>query len=343
MQGKKSYLINIAIILLVGGISLYLSVGKELGPVLHTVLSANPLWMIILFALMIGYYLIDGLALWYFGAYYKKDYTYKQSFINAIIGTLFNGITPSSSGGQFAQVYVFNNQGIPPAIATGILLMSFISYQLVLIGFTAIIMILQSGYFLHEGATVTSMALIGFLINFIITAFLFFGAKSHKFQSFVINVIIKGLYKMHIIKDFEATSFKASHYFHDFRKQMKLLQSNKDLLKKASLCNVGKLLIMYSTPFFACMALHIPVSPMQFLTFLGLTSIINLINTFLPIPGASGGSEGCYMILFGFLGRINASSSMFLWRFFSFYLGVILGAIVFATAKDVQRKSSSQD
>ena len=68
------------------------------------------------------------------------------------------------------------------------------------------------------------------------------------------------------------------------------------------------------------------------------SSIINLINTFLPIPGASGGSEGCYMILFGFLGRANASSSMFLWRFFSFYFGLILGMITFIVAKDTKRK-----
>ena len=44
------------------------------------------------------------------------------------------------------------------------------------------------------------------------------------------------------------------------------------------------------------------------------------------------------MILFGFLGRANASSSMFLWRFFSFYFGLILGMITFIVAKDTKRK-----
>ena len=76
----------------------------------------------------------------------------------------------------------------------------------------------------------------------------------------------------------------------------------------------------------------------EFFTFLGLASIINLINTFLPIPGASGGSEGCYMILFGFLGQVNASSSMFIWRFFSFYFGMIIGMANFMIAKDTKRK-----
>lgn len=119
---------------------------------------------------------------------------------------------------------------------------------------------------------------------------------------------------------------------------MKVLQKNKKALLQTVLCNIVKLTIIYSTPFFSCLALGIKVSVTLFVQFLGLASIINLINTFLPIPGASGGSEGCYMILFGFLGRANASSSMFLWRFFSFYFGLILGMITFIVAKDTKRK-----
>ena len=58
---------------------------------------------------------------------------YKQGFTNAISGTFFNGITPFSSGGQFAQVYIFNRQGITPANSASILLMAFIVYQSVLV------------------------------------------------------------------------------------------------------------------------------------------------------------------------------------------------------------------
>ena len=32
---------------------------------------------------MFSYYLFDALSLWYFGRVYKKDYTFKQSFITA--------------------------------------------------------------------------------------------------------------------------------------------------------------------------------------------------------------------------------------------------------------------
>ena len=132
MKNKK-YFINIAIILLIGGTSIYLSIGKQFDQVINAFQHAKFLWIIIMAVVMFSYYLFDALSLWYFGRVYKKDYTFKQSFINAISGTFFNGITPFASGGQFAQVYIFNKQGIPPTNSSSILLMCFICYQSVLV------------------------------------------------------------------------------------------------------------------------------------------------------------------------------------------------------------------
>lgn len=338
MKTKRSYILNIALIIAISGISLYLSVGSEVSTVFKTISGAHPFWLFVLGAIMVLYYVFDGIATMIFSRFYKKDYTLKEGFVNGLVGTLFSGLTPSSSGGQFAQVFVFNNQGISPAISSSILLMCFISYQIVIMGFTAVIMLVDSSYFLDKGVGVSSMAALGFLINAVVTILLFAGAKSRKFQDFIIDKVVYLLSKTPIVKDYESTCFKIQTYFGEFREQMNVLQKNKKALFQTVLCNIVKLTIMYSTPFFACLALGIKAPISLFVQFLGLASIINLINTFLPIPGASGGSEGCYMILFGFLGRANASSSMFVWRFFSFYFGLILGMIVFIVAKDTKRK-----
>ena len=66
-----------------------------------------------------------------------------------------------------------------------------------------------------------------------------------------------------------------------------------------------------------------------------------IINAFLPIPGASGCSEACYMLFFGFLGTVGVSSSMALWRFVSYYIGLILGALVFSFDKEIKSCSNS--
>lgn len=336
MTSKKSYLINTLIIILVGGLSLYFSVGHEVKNVMNAIAHADIRWMFVLAVIMIGYYLTDGLVTTLFARQYKKDYTLKQGFVNGLVGTLFSDITPSSSGGQFAQVYLFNHQGVAPTAATSILLMCFISYQVVMILFTALIMLVQAPYFMHEGWHVTLMALTGFLINFGVTAALLLAAKSKTFHNFVSRYVITFLAKIHIVKDPEATRYKIEDSLGRFRKEISHLERNKKLFVKACFGNLVKLTIIYSTPFFACLALHIPVHISQFINFLSLAAIINLINTFLPIPGASGGSEGCYMILFSFLGHVHTTSSMMLWRFFSFYFGLVLSFIAFLTSKEMK-------
>ena len=42
MKTKKSYILNIALILVISGISLYLSVGSEVSTVFKTITTAHP-------------------------------------------------------------------------------------------------------------------------------------------------------------------------------------------------------------------------------------------------------------------------------------------------------------
>lgn len=338
MKNKK-YFINIAIIFLIGGISIYLSIGNHFHQVIASLMQTEPLWIIILIGIMFLYYLVDALSLWYFGKAYKKDYSYKQSFINAISGTFFNGITPFASGGQFAQVYIFNKQGISPTLSSSILLMCFICYQSVLVLYTTVVVVFKYDYFVNENQTIFSLALLGFLINFIVIFSLFLGAKSKKLQNFLTLTVLKCLYKVKIVKDYTVTCEKVEERLSDFRNQLNFLQKNKPVLFKSCVCNFIKLTIIYSMPFFSAKALHLDVSWSQFFDFLGLCSFIYLINAFLPIPGASGGSEGLYVLLFSFLGPVATSSSLFLWRFMSYYLGLILGGLVFSLNKEINSSS----
>ncbi|WRK55782.1 hypothetical protein SD457_05395 [Coprobacillaceae bacterium CR2/5/TPMF4] len=71
---------------------------------------------------------------------------------------------------------------------------------------------------------------------------------------------------------------------------------------------------------------------------MGICSFVYMITAFVPIPGASGGSEGVYYMLFSpILGSVGTPTSMLIWRFMTYYLGLILGAVVFATNREINR------
>ncbi|WP_027089819.1 lysylphosphatidylglycerol synthase transmembrane domain-containing protein [Thomasclavelia saccharogumia] len=335
-KSNKKYIFNILLILVLGTTVIYLTMKDDLQASLKTLMSASPMWILFSFILMGIYYILDGLNLYTFGRLYKKDYRYKQGFVNAISGTFFNGITPFSSGGQFAQVYIFNRQGIQPTNSASILLMAFIVYQSVLVLFTAIIMIFKYRIYSSIYSEFFSLAIIGFLINFFVIAGLFLGAKSKKLQNFICNNIIKFLSKIHIVKNYTDTSFKVSRSLENFREELNILQHNKNILIKSSIVNLFKLIIIYSIPFFAAKALHIGVSIKQLPDFIGICSFVYMITAFVPIPGASGGSEGVYFMLFSpLLGAVGTPTTMLIWRFITYYLGLIIGGLIFAVNKEI--------
>lgn len=334
MKNKK-YFLNILLILLIGGGVIYLSIGDNFDQILSAFQHAKISWIVVMVLVMFCYYILDSFSLFYFGRAFKPDYTFRQSLVNSISGIFFNGITPFASGGQFAQVYIFNKQGITPTNSSSILLMCFICYQSILVLYTAIVVLFKYTYFLNEGAGIFGLAMLGFLFNFVVIVSLFAGAKSKKFQNFVTHYVIKLLSKIRIVKNYEDTRYKVEQYLSDFREQLNFLQKNKPVLFKSCLFNFLKLTVLYSMPFFASKALNLDVTWSDFLNFIGLCSFIYLITAFIPIPGSSGGSEGVYLLLFSFLGPVGVSSSMFLWRFMTYYMGLIIGGLVFSLDREI--------
>ena len=113
------------------------------------------------------------------------------------------------------------------------------------------------------------------------------------------------------------------------------------MLIQVSTLNIIKLTLLYSIPYFCAKSLSLDVSQIKLTEFIGVTSFVYMITSFIPIPGASGGSEGTFIIMFGYLlGSVGAKGSMIVWRFVTYYIILIVGAIVFGLDQDINRKGS---
>ena len=63
-------------------------------------------WLVIILLWGIAYACVVGWILAVFAKRSKKDYTVLQGIANGFVGIFFSGITPSATGGQFAQAYI---------------------------------------------------------------------------------------------------------------------------------------------------------------------------------------------------------------------------------------------
>ena len=100
-----------------------------------------------------------------------------------------------------------------------------------------------------------------------------------------------------------------------FTKEINEMKHEKKIIVKTVLWNVVRMTVQFSLPFFIARALGIQLGPDKFVDCLALASFVLMTNAFIPIPGASGGTELVFVQLFRFLvGGLKASGIMILWR-----------------------------
>ena len=272
--------------------------------------------------------LIVGWILKQFSKMVKKDYSLKEGVINALVASFFHGITPSASGGQFAQVFVFYKQGVAIEQSISILIMDFIVYQIAMLLVSLVLLIWKISYIMNRSIFI--LGIIGFCINAFIILMMFLGAFSTKANQWIMNMVIRVLAFLHIVKDVEMAKLNMKQKLEDFAKGLTLLCRNKILLLKVLIANIFRLIVFFSIPILCCWALNIPVLMKDVGTMIALTSFIMNVNACVPIPGASGSTESVFLIMFGILlSQVEVSSVMVLWRFLTYHLILVIGGFVF--------------
>lgn len=87
---------------------------------------------------------------------------------------------------------------------------------------------------------------------------------------------------------------------------------------------IGQLLCFYSIPYLILLALNLTPS---WLDVTQMNIMIIMFMAIVPIPGASGGAEFSFQTLFSTFihSNILLTLGMFLWRFTTYFFGMILG------------------
>lgn len=322
----RNYFVNILLIVGFTALALWFALKDDFKQVISSIMKVDFWRLGVVILAVLVFQLIIGWIIQQFAKQTKPDYKLKQGFLNALVAAFFHGITPSSTGGQFAQVYVFHKQGIKGEDAAGILILDFIVNQIVVIILGLILLIVKFPYFSSNSFFFLSLA--GFLANtgfVVLTTLCAFNRKVYTW------VTKKGLnigVKLHIIKDKQKAIDNLDEKLEGFSKGVAELSHNKKLLVKVVVANIVRMLLYFSIPMICAWALKIKCA--DWLTMVALASFVSNVNAFIPIPGASGGTESTFIVMFSeIMTKANASSLMVLWRFSTFHLVMIIGAITF--------------
>ncbi len=321
--------LNILLLILVTIIVLYISLKDNFYDVIIGISKLNIFWIIIALIFIFGYYFLRALSLYNFVKKFKRDIEFKKILKIVFITQFFDGITPSSSGGQPYQIYAFKKEKIEITDATTIVIQNFIVYQiaLILLGFIAVI----SNKYLNLFETVgpiKKLILLGFIINVIVIIALFSLAFMKKFNKIIIKATINILSKLKIVKNKEEKLEKTNEYIEKFNDGTKKLLKDKINFIKTIIFNLLALILFYTIPAVLIFGLGDYKSINVYYSIIA-SAYVMLIGTFIPIPGATGGLEYAFTQFYGvFIAGPTLTLVMLLWRSMTYYLGVITGSIL---------------
>ena len=264
----------------------------------------------------------------------KKKIDLKEAIKHNMIAHFFNGITPFSSGGQPMEIYMNTEHNIPLTKATNQTIQGFVFYQMALVicGVFAVIYNFTFNLF-PKVKLLQHLVLLGFIINIIVAIILVLISSSRVITDKISDLVIKVL-----------RLFKVKHNEKEIRKNfVEYHEGFQDIKKRKYLTivgislNIASLLCLYIIPLFVLHSMG-DFTSLTVLETLTTSAYVYVIGAFVPIPGATGGMEYGFTQFYGnFIGLGTISAAVIIWRFITYYLGVITGGILFSLEEKVKK------
>ena len=329
MEIIKSIKKNTIIIILITILVLYIVLRKDFPKVIESLKHLDIKYLILAIVFYALYIVLHSFVV-YKTVNNKKKFTLRESIKHNVIAQFFNGITPFSTGGQPMEMYMLTEHDIPGSKATNYILQNFVFYQIALVIFGILAVISNTVYNLYPKVNaVRELVGLGFFINTLVAVVILIISLSKSVTNKIIDVTINILCKMHIVKHREKQLKKWHKKCDEFNECADELKKRKGLFIMGVILNFIGLVCLYITPLFIVYALG-DFKNLNVISTLTSSAYVMVMSAFVPIPGASGGVEYGFTQFFGnFLGRAETSTALLLWRFITYYLGLILGAIVF--------------
>lgn len=333
-NSKLKKFLTFLIIALVTCLVLYFSLKDNYNEIITQIKNINKSFLIVAFLLIISYWLFKAVVMKMTVSNFNKDFTYKDAVRLVLETNFFHAVTPFASGGQPYEIYSLSKSNLKITEATNVSIQNFIVYQiaLVFLGVTAIV----CNFFFHVFPSdnfLKYLVTIGFLINLFVIVFLFivsFTKLSHKLVNFVIAI----LNKLKLVKNKEKTINKFKKYLNEFNDGAKVLMKDKKSFFIMILYNFIALITFYLIPLVLLYGTG-DLNSMNAFESVMASAYVLMIGSFVPIPGGTGGLEYAFIAFYSnFITGPVLNAIMLLWRFITYYFGMIVGAIVLSIRKE---------
>lgn len=242
-----------------------------------------------------------------------------------LLGKYYDNITPAAVGGQPFQIYYMRKKsGLSRGASTSIPIFGMISIQIAFI-IIALICFLFGNVF-NTNPALFLTALFGLLFYafwpIMVAGVTFFPKPTKK----LLKGFIRVLAKIKLIKKREKLLQKVEDEADEYVGAVKTILKTRGLFLKVIIWSLIYNVLIAMIPFFVLTAFGGSVD--FFSCFVTTVAVLSAIY-FIPTPGNSGAAEGTFFLVFSGLSSGYIFWAMLVWRFFSYYIYIIMGLIIY--------------
>ena len=326
---KKNRIINYIGLIILTGIVLYFSLRKDFNRIISEIIHINPLLLLLALFLVFSYWFFRAVVLRNFVLKFKPNFRLFDAFRVHMSTIFFDQVTPFASGGQPYEIYkLTKEEKLPVSSSTNIVFQTFIVYQIAFLFLTLLAFLYNMIFRIYPiNPLLRGLVTLGFIVNFVVGLVMFSVAFLEKFNNFLINLGIKILFKFKIIKDKQAQEEKWHQSTKNFHESATYLLKDKKNFINCILLNILSIIALYLVPIAIFYGINSGGSITGVET-LVTTAYVSMLGSYIPLPGGTGGLEYGFLVFFGcFIVEPKLTAAMIIWRFVTYYIGIIIGAI----------------
>jgi uncharacterized protein (TIRG00374 family) len=260
------------------------------------------------------------------------------AFRVAVLGRYYDSITPFGAGGQPFQINYLMKRGYPAGEAAGAVAAGFLSCQFAFIFIAIPVFIFGSD--VVDTAALLAPAALGLLFYAFIPVAAVLFIISPALTGRALELMLSGGRKLRIVKEPDALRRRALRALAASRRVITDLTRDARLTAKVFILSLVYRFAICSMPFFVLRTFG---SELGYMSVFCTCVFIYLCITFIPTPGNSGVAEGSFYAFFSVLEQDNLFWVMLIWRFFCYYLFILLGFAVISLDPSEKKKGTHVD
>jgi len=247
----------------------------------------------------------------------------------SVYGFYVSAITPFSSGGQPFQIYYLTRLGLPVEKASMIVGVKF------MMSFTISVIwgglaLLRAGKEISSTPYIGRLIYVGVFLTLAFYAFFFLLAAGGRFgRWFLSSPVVAGTLAFFLRKERSEVVGAVEEKVEAYRKAiLEIWRESRWVFLLSFVLSFFMIFLILASPYFAVRAVGGEVS---FFKSLEMMAAMSMVFYFVPTPGASGGVEGVFYLVFSSLtSPETAASALLIWRAFSYHLSIALGVALSA-------------